>query len=262
MVNGATPVGAWSIPHIVYFVITTILIIGGLLLIKRFVKNEKTKVLLVKIFAAILLVTIITNRIAYTVQYVAMEQREGYTWTYIFPETLCALTAFCISISALCFKKDNWGLHAFTPMAFISALIVHFYPNFLDNQGLLEVGTITSLLFHTFMIFLSALIVMTRYVNLSTKKWYIESLTYIVFICYGLFYINVIGPGIVDKEPIMNINRPLVMSQPILTSWWMLGIAYLLWEVASLFAYDYFVNKKSFKTIGNEFIHFYRYINK
>ena len=259
--NVINPPGTWGIAHIVYFVISTLLLVASLILIKRLVKNEKSKVLLVKIFAIILLVLILTNRIGYTIQYVVVEHREGYTWTYIFPETICAITAFGLSISSL-FKKDNWGLHAFIHLAIIGALIVHFYPNFLDSQNLWEVGTITSLLFHTFMLFLAILLIITDYIKLSTKKWYIEPLTYMALICYGLFYINIIGPGIVDIERILNINKPLVDSLPTLTSWWMIGIGYLLWTIVFLFIYDHLINKKSFKVIMDEFIHFYRYINK
>ena len=254
--------GTWGIFHIVYFVISTILLIASLILIKRLVKNEKSKVILVKVFAAILLALIITNRIAYTVQYVSIEPIEGITWLYIFPETLCAVCAFVLSISLLFFKKDNHATHAIMYMALAGALLAVFYPTFLNEQGLWELGTMTSLLYHTFMLFLVFLVVVLNYVKPTTKKWFYQPITYMLIICYGLFYLNVLMPSIKDIFPVMNINLPLLTSQPILTSWWMLGIGYFLFEMTFLLIYDHFINKKDFKTIGDEFIHFYRYINQ
>lgn len=262
MINEQGFPGAWGIAHIVYFVITVILLVSSLILIKKFVKKEKSKVLLVKIFSAILLALIITNRIAYTVQYVVIDPIKGITWLYIFPETLCAVCSLMLSISLLFFKKDNCVTHAVIYMAAAGALLTTFYPNFLNSQGLWELGTMTSLIYHSLVLFLVILVVMVGYIKPTTKKWYHQPIAYMLIICYGLFYLNVLMPTIKDIFPVMNINLPLLASQPILTSWWMLGIAYFAFEMVFLLIYDHFVNKKPLKKIGDEFIHFYRYINK
>lgn len=260
MINEQTFPGVWGTAHIIYFVLSVVLIVAGLFLIKRYVKKEKTIKLIVKITALALLITAITNRIGYMVQYIEIEHREGYTWASILPETFCSVSSFCLSISVLCSKKDSWSIHGFVHMALIGALFTVFYPDFLDTQGLWEVGTMTSLIYHSIMLFLALLVIVTRYINLTMKKWYVQPLFFMIIICYGLFYWKVFNIG--DYDTILGINQSLIKSQPILGSWWMIGIGYLLYELAFLTFYDHFVNKKDFKTIGNEFIHFYRYINQ
>lgn len=254
--------GTWGIFHIVYFVISTVLLVVSLILIKKFVKNEKSKAILVKVFSAILLALIITNRIGNAIQRVNVEHLEGITWLYVFPETICGVCAFALSISLLFFKKDNGATNAVMYMAFAGGLASTFYPDFLNLQGLWELGTMTSVICHTVMLFLVCLVIILGYVKPSTRKWYYQPIAYMLMICYGLFYLNTLMPGIKDVLPVMNINLPLIRSQPILTSWWMLGIGYLAFEMGFLLIYDHFVNKKDFKVIGDEFIHFYRYINQ
>lgn len=253
--------GAWGVAYIIYFILSTIILVGGLILIKKYVKKEKTVKLIVKITAACLLALFITNRIGYMVRYIYIEPREGYSWLNIFPETFCSVSAFVFSIAVLFFKKDNFLMHGIIHMVILGALETCVYPSFLNDQGLWEVGTITSLLYHTCMLFLALLVIITKYVKLTIKKWYVQPIMFMVIICYGLFYWQVILGGD-TPDNILNINQPFIKSLPTLTSWWMIGIAYLAWEIVFLSLYDYFVNKKSFKTIGYEFIHFYRYINK
>lgn len=255
------PPGVWGVAHIVYFVISTVLLIASLMLIKKFVKNEKTLNLIIRITAGVLLALIIANRISYMIEYIYIQEGTGYTWLNIFPETYCAVSAFSISIAALFFKKDNWGLHATVYLAIVGAIITAVYPDFMNAQNLWAPGTMTSLIYHTVMLFLAILMIITKHVKLTTRKWYIQPLFIMGMLLYGLFYWQVILQG-KQYDTILAINIPLVESQPILTSWWMVCIGYLLFELAFLFIYDHFVNKKDFKTIKDEFIHFYRYINK
>lgn len=261
MINATTYPGVWGTAHIIYFAVTIVLLVGSLFLIKRYVKNERTIKLIVKITAACLLALFITNRIGYMVRYIYIEPREGYTWMSVLPETFCSVTSLIFSIAVLCFRKNNCLIHGSICMALVGAIETTFYPDFLNTQGLWEVGTITSLFYHTVMLFLVLLIIITNYVRLTIKKWYIQPIVFMMMICYGLFYWQVLLGG-KNFDCILGINIPIIASQPILTSWWMFGIGYLLFEIIFLALYDRFVNKKTFKMIGFEFIHFYRYINK
>lgn len=260
MVNEKTFPGVWGVEYIIYFIVTTLLLVLGLFLIKRYVKKEKTIKVVVKITAACLLILFILNRIGYMIQYIYIEPVEGYSWLNVFPETLCSVSSLLFAIAVLFLKKDNFLIHGIIHMALLGAIETCLYPSFLNSQGLWEVGTITSLLYHTCMLFLALLVIITKYVNLTIKKWYIQPIVFMLIICYGLFYWQVILQGS-NVDNILNINMPFISSMPILSSWWMIGLAYLAWDILFLYMYDHFVNKKSFKTINDEFIHFYLYIN-
>ncbi len=246
--------GSWGTFHIIYFVISTLLVITSLILIKKYIKKEKTLNLVIKITSLVLLLLIITNRISYTVQHVMIEHKEGYNWTYIFPETFCALSCLLFSISTLVGKKNNVLMHGSFYMALIGAFTVAVFPDFLNRQGLLEVGTITSLIYHTLMLFLALLVLITYYFKPSIKRWYIQPIVNISMICYGLFYLSVFCNGEAPFS-ILGINKPFVDGQPILCSWYMMSLGYLVFELLFTVIYELIINKKSIKKITYEFIH-------
>ena len=50
--------------HFTYLGIMIAITVAGIILIKKFIKNEKTKIIILKIMAGILLVSILSNRIS------------------------------------------------------------------------------------------------------------------------------------------------------------------------------------------------------
>ena len=93
--------GVYCIPHIVFLAIMIPLLVVGVILVTKYVKQEKHIRLLMLITAGILLALVITNRIAYTYQRVVEfngimivdGEEVHYNWGYLLPETLCSLTA-------------------------------------------------------------------------------------------------------------------------------------------------------------------------
>lgn len=251
--------GVYCIPHIAFLAIMIPLLALGIILSIYYVKSEKANKLLIKITAGVLLALIITNRIAYTYQRVEIERLPGYTWGYLLPETFCGLSALFLSITVLVGKKDNILLHALVYFGLVNGVASTFFPVYLDRQGFFEVGTLTSLIFHVVLVFLSLTIILKKYMTPSIKKWYIVPLVYGLFCLIGLFEIQVLDT---PAKEAMSLFEPLVSALPTLTSWYMLGIEFTVLMIIVLFTYEHFANQKTFKQTAFEFIHFYRYINK
>lgn len=251
--------GVYSLPHIVYLAIMIPLVVAGIILVMKFIKEEKHIRLLVMITAGALLALIVTNRIAYTYQRVVIEggtlfvdgEVLHYTWGYLVPETFCGLSALALSLAALCFKKDNILLHALAYFGLINGIASSFYPVYLNRQGFFEVGTITSLIFHVVMVFLSLVIILKKYMVPTIKKWYAVPLVYAIFCLIGLFDVQVLGTP--EKEA-MSLFEPLVSQLPHLSMWYSIGIALTVADIIFLFLHEIFANHKNFQVVLYEML--------
>lgn len=238
----------YSIKFIVYLIVSYTLFIISLILIKKYVKKEKTLNWIIRGTALALLIIIIINRIATAYQMLVTEagQHPDITsWWYLIPETFCGMSALCLSIDVAFFKKNNLALHAFAYFGLLGGLFAGTYPNYLNYLDFWSLRAFTGLLHHSLMVYMFFLILITGYFTPTIKRWYVPMFTHMIFVVFGLFAIQVLGhPG-----DTMSIFEPLVLSLPILTSWWMIGLGVSLAPIIFLIFYEHFANKKHFKQI-------------
>ena len=74
------------------------------------------------------------------------------------------------------------------------------------------------------------------------KRWYYSPLTYGFMMLLGVFEVFVLR--FPEDSHVMNLFAPILASQPILTSWWMLWIGYTFGVPLYLFGYEYFIIHK------------------
>ena len=236
--------GIYGIGHIIYLITTLILIIGGAILIKKYVKNEKTINTIIKISAVVLLITIIINRISITYTNVVVNQRDGYTWLNLIPDTYCGLASIVLSLTIIFGKKDHIILHFISYIGFFGGLITMFYPDFLNTQTFFDLRSITGILHHTIMVWIIVITMLTRYIVPSIKKWCIFPIGLCIIMTIGILEIDMLG-----FEKGMQIGEPLLASMPKLTAWYTVLFAEMVGHFIYLLLYEILVNKKTFKQV-------------
>lgn len=209
--------GIYCTEHIVFLALFFVLAAVGTVLVIRFAKSEKSRSIIVKVSAAVLLVLIVTNRISVTAAQVSSEP-ELYSWLNLLPYTFCGLASLVYALSALFGKDNNTVFHFIVYFGFFGGLATLFYPDFLETQTFWDIRTTTGLLHHAVMVWMSALLVATGKFRPDAKKWYVYPIGYCLVMLLGLFELDGLG-----FNEAMNIGKPLVSSLPVLTSWYVIG---------------------------------------
>lgn len=238
----------FGIEHIVYLVISLSISITGLVLIKKFCKTEKSKLLAVKISGAVLLATILINRLCV---YLWQMDVANYNYPFI-PVSLCATVSLLLGFFAIVCKKDSSILHFLTYTALFTGLISTIYPTYIgQGSTIFFPSTITSLLHHSLSFFVAVLILELGWITPNIKKWYAWPLGYFSLIAYGVFTLKML-PASYDS---MSINSPLISGT--IFNWFWLGIIFLAVYTVFLITFDCIKNKKQcfvvtkFKQIKN-----------
>lgn len=236
--------GVYSIYHIIYIIIALILMAVGLILTKKLATSQKAKNLIIKISGVILLITILINRFTVTYYDVIINQRVGYSFLNLIPNTFCGLASIVLSITIIFGKKDHLVLHFIGYLGFVGGLITIFYPDFLDSQAFFDIRSLTGLLHHTLMVWIVLVCLMTKYFIPSFKKWYIFPLGFSLMMTLGVLELDCF-----KFATAMQIQHPLLESLPILTSWYVIGILETLGVLVFTMLYEHLVNKVSFKQL-------------
>lgn len=236
--------GTYGIEHIIYMITVLVLMFVGWFIIAKYVKNEKTKKLIVKISAAVLLLCILWNRISLTI-YNFKHHDESFFRNILtlIPLSFCGSASLFNSLATLCGKKDNKVLHCVSYYGLIGGIITIFYPDFLDEQTFLDPRTISGLLHHTVLVWVVVTNMITGYFTPTTKKWYIYPIGLCMLMTYGLFFKEAFGLGA------MQIEDPLLKGAPIFTSWYIVGLLSMVVQFVIMIGFEKFKNKKTFKEI-------------
>lgn len=232
--------GVFGIEHIIYMILVVILFALSFILIKKFIKTDKQKQLLIKIGAGVLLALIIANRISVTYYDVVINHREHYTWLNLIPNSWCGMSSLILSLALLFGKKDNPVLHCISYIGALGGFLTIIYPDFLDSQMFFEIRSVTGLLHHTMNLWLVIVSIMCQYLVPSIKKWYYYPLGLSLILSFGVFEKDALG-----FTKAMQINEPLLKSLPILTSWYVVGSVSIILQILVLLAFEHFRKNKS-----------------
>lgn len=214
----------YGLEHIIYLVISLILIIGLTIVFKFFIPKEKMFIVM-KVLSAISLVLIIINRIV-----VANSRNKDFV--SFLPDTYCSMMGFVLPIVVLIFKPTTKTFQYAIFAGMIGGLLTLFYPDFLvyfDN--IFNIHPFTGLLYHTFMFFIFIVAISTGYFKPSFKNWSSLPIGLAFMVVVGAF-----GNSALNQSNNMYLNAPLI-SDSILT-WWFVGILFLILYTLILQIYE------------------------
>lgn len=210
----------FSIAHIIYLILNIIWFIVGAILIKKYVKDEKTKILIIRISGLLLIITVTIMRIIATIEDIR-DYPLDYKWYHVFPQSYCSFTSFTLGFAALFFKKDNIVFHFAVYMAIYGGGLSTIYPEYLsDNLPFFSLNGVTSLLHHSLQLWIVTLILTNKFMIPSYKKIYAMAIGFGSMLLVGVFELFVL------KYPAaMNLTKPLSEDIGPITSWYVLYIA-------------------------------------
>lgn len=210
--------GVYGAAHILFLVCFFVCATAGILLLRKFAKTDFSRDLVVKISASVLLVLIALNRVSVTAHGIAAEP-QVYSWLNLLPYTFCGLASLLYALAALFGKDNNTVFHFIVYFGFYGGLATLFYPDFLETQTFWDIRSITGLLHHAGMVWMTALLVATGKFRPKAEKWYVYPIGFCLVMTLGLLELDALG-----FPEAMNIGKPLVGSLPVLTSWYVIGI--------------------------------------
>ncbi len=202
--------------HIVFLVIFVVISIISLILIAKYVKTEKTKTILIKSLAGLLLCAILCNRISLAV--------INNDWTRLIPNTFCGLDSLVLALALLIGKKNNEVLHFVVYIAFVGGLVTLIYPDFIESYPtIFHHVSLSGLIHHALSLYLCILVQMLGWFTPNYKKWKNLVIGFLAYITLGTFLIFVLG-----VNTAFYINHPIIDSTPL-----------TVWVLAPIFAVGY-----------------------
>lgn len=208
-------------------------------------KDENKRTLALKILAGIWFSFGLAHQIVYAAEVMRGPNLAGWTWPQLMlPFTYCSFLSIVTPLVIIFFKKDNRALHCLTYFSFFGGFSI-FFPAWLnDNVTFFLPSSILAMFHHAFMLLTSILLITTKYIKPSMKRFYIYPVGVAMIILLGVLEKYVL------KFPIgMMIGVPLFDKMPHLTSWWGLWLGGSFLVLVFLFLYEFMVYKKEAKEI-------------
>ena len=194
--------------HILYLLATVPLSVVGLFLIKRFAKSEKSRQIVLKSLAVLLLIWIVINRLSQVYRY------DEVRWEQILPDSFCGMTSLVLALSVLLGKKDNPVYHFVWHLGLVGAVITVCNPTFLDQgPSIFYLPTISGLLHHSVALVLVIALLLLNQIQITYKKWYCTLFGFTSYLTVGAFQMAVFG--FADS---FHIVEPILDGTP-LTAW-------------------------------------------
>lgn len=194
--------------HILYIIISTVIGILTILFSYKFAKEEKTKMIILKIIGILLFISIIGNRLSQVFRY------DNVRWYLIIPDSYCGMTSLVLSLSVIIGKKNNCALHFVWLLGLFGGISTVIYATFV-GQGptLFYLPTITGLLHHSFSALLVIMLLMFKYIDITYKKWYYTLFGFTCYLTIGAFQMQIF-----NMSDAFHIAEPLLDGTP-LTAW-------------------------------------------
>ncbi|MGN1213169.1 MAG: hypothetical protein ACI4TZ_03910 [Christensenellales bacterium] len=208
-------------PHLLVISLWAIATVLLILFTCLFAKTEKSKVLVIKITAGILLLATTLSRFVY------YDFKPSFV--NFLPSTFCSTMGFVLPLCVLFCKKDSKTLYFAVFSAFMGGLITMLSG---DDIGQARVqNTLISYFYHGLMASLSMLCVAVKYSKPTLNKVPRVFVGLSIMIVYGVFTNQVFG-----FSNNMFLNKPLV-DGTILT-WWFVGILFVLVAILVAIVYE------------------------
>lgn len=194
--------------HLLYLAITLPLSFAVLFLAKKFAKTERSRAVILKILAALLLIWILINRLSQVYRY------SDVRFEQIIPDSFCGMTSLVLALSVLFGKKDNPVYHFVWFLGLVGSVITIFNPTFLD-QGptVFYLPTISGLLHHSLSLLLILALLLFKQLYVTYKKWYCTLFGFTAYLTVGAFQMSVFG-----FSDSFHIAEPILSGTP-LTAW-------------------------------------------
>lgn len=198
----------FGIEHILYIIISTLICALFVILAYKQRKNEKTKILILKIIAGLLFVSIMTNRLSQVFRY------DTIRWYCIIPDSYCGMTSLVLSLAVLFGKKNNCVLHFVWLLGIFGGISTVVYATFV-GQGptIFYLPTISGLVHHTFSSLLVVLLLMFKQIDITYKKWYCTLFGFTCYLTVGAFLMQTF-----NMTDAFHIAEPLIYGTN-LTTW-------------------------------------------
>ena len=172
--------------HLIFLATFAIFMIVSLILLGIFIKDEKNKVIILKLTAFLLLLFIIWNRISISI--------SNKRWTYLIPDSFCGMSSLVLSLAVLIGKKDNNILHFVFYISIVGGFLTIIYPTFIGrNSSFFYQNTISGLLHHGFSFYLSVMLLIFGWFHPNYQKWLNILIGFMAYINLGTFLITVFG---------------------------------------------------------------------
>ena len=208
----------FGIEHLIYIMASLLIAFLVCYLSKKYVENEQTQKIVIKVSAAILFIIIFTNRLALVFEH------DTPNWMKLITDSFCSTSSYVLSLTLLFGKKNNDVLHFIWLVALAGGTITTFYPNFIgQNPSFMYPPTILGMMHHTWSAIVVVLMLMFNYVDLTLKKWYCSIIGFTSYLSLGAFLICV-----------LNYSNPFYMKGPALE-----GTIFTVWVIAPIYIIVY-----------------------
>jgi len=213
----------FDLQHILFIFIIFILVAVAVFLVKKFCKSERSLRIAVYISAALVLATLIWNRVSIAVIGVTDERIPDAV--NLLPNAYCPLAGLLLLPALLLWRKD-WNhpvFHGLMYIALLGGVLTIFFPATTIGNGdtiIFATRTFSNLMYHSLAMFVAILMLVTGKFRLNWRYWWAVALGMAVHIPIGLFMIQVFG-----IHDAMFINYPFVEGT--IFTWWFVGIVLL-----------------------------------
>ncbi len=201
----------FEIEHILYLVITLLILTALGIFLKKNIKEEKDIEKMFRILGFFGLLFIIISRISISI--------DRHNAIFLIPDSFCSMTSFLVSIGLLFLKKDNVLLQITWLLALVGNILSLIIPDYLaDGPTIFFIPTITALIHHSFTLFEIIMVFIFKYITLTIKKAWTQLFLVLIYLGTGLILVYLI------KLPdAFFINKPAVVNTP-LRIWLMIPI--------------------------------------
>ena len=221
--------------HILYIVISTLISAIGLILVKRFVKDEKWQTIILKCVAFLLLAAIITNRLSQVFRY------DTVRWYAIIPDSFCGMTSLVLALAVIFGKKDNIVLHFVWLLGLFGGISTVIYPTFVGQDiSFFYLPTISGLLHHSLSALVAVMLLMFNQIKISYKKWYATLFGFTSYLTVGAFLMHTFS-----LSDAFHIAEPLLPNTPFTA--WVMAPLYAAAYAIILFVIEFARKKKKIK---------------
>lgn len=227
----------YGIEHILFLLIVTIISTFSLILLKKYIKNEKKQKIVIIIFAIIHFSLVVWNRLAVN--------EYNLNLLKLLPTSFCGTTSFVFPFCIVFCKKDSKILQFASSCALLGGIVTLAYPDFIgQDASIFYDKTITGLLHHVFLVYNFILICIFGRYKPSMKNWNSLILGLCCYMTYGVFSITIIG-----NSDAMVIYNPLLPGS--IFNWFVTGILFIILYTICLLIYERIAFKKENRWLSN-----------